>query len=336
MPFNLANLETSEGRTEPIPTLHSEFPLIIDNTAREQFFTCPMKFRYSTIGKLQPLRKSIHLHAGGAYAAGLEVIRKSFYDLHMSEEDSLLAGVETCVKFYGDYEPYPNDTKTCERMVGALDSYVAQYPLATDPIKPYKYSPTKSAIEFTFAIPLEDCLHPVTKEPILYAGRFDMLAVRNDILFVEDDKTTSQLGPQWGNQWDLNSQFTGYIWAAQQFDLPVAGAIIRGQSILKTSYGHAQVVTYRPDWMIERWHEQLVRDVQRAIRCWEEDRFDFAIGATCTAYSGCEFKTLCTARNPLDWLPHYSQRHWNPTEKNPEEPLTETIVKGAQVEGLPL
>lgn len=337
MPFNLANLETSEGRTEPVPVLHNEFPSIIDNTAREQFFTCPMKFRYSTIGKLQPLRKSIHLHAGGAYAAGLETIRKSFYDLGLSEEDSLLSGVDTCIRFYGDYEPSGTDVKTCERMVGALASYVVQYPLATDAIKPYRYSPTKSAIEFTFAIPLEECIHPVTREPILYAGRFDMLAERAGTLFVEDDKTTSQLGSQWSNQWDLNSQFTGYVWAAKQFDLPVAGAIIRGQSILKASYGHAQVVTYRPDWMLDRWYRQLVHDVNRAIACWEDNlTFDFSLGSACAAYSGCEFKTLCTARNPLDWLAHYSQRHWNPTEKDPEAPLTESVTKGAQVEGAPL
>ena len=48
MPFNLANLETSEGRTEPIPTLYSEFPLIIDNTAREQFFTSSPSASQST------------------------------------------------------------------------------------------------------------------------------------------------------------------------------------------------------------------------------------------------------------------------------------------------
>lgn len=337
MTYNLSNLETTAGREIPIPTLHSEFPSVIDNTAREQFTVCPQKFAYSTIGKIGPLRKSIHLHAGGAYAIGLETLRKAYYDQGMTAQDALEHAVIECIKFYGDYEPAEGDVKTCERIVGALVSYVDQYPLATDTLIPYKYTPASSAVEFRFAIPIENCFHPVTGEPILYAGRFDMLAVRQDVMYVVDDKTTSQLGPQWLNQWDLNSQFTGYVWAAKQFGFPVAGAIIRGQSILKEKYGHAQVVTYRPDWMIERWYRQLQTDVQRMIRAWKASHFDFALGAACTAYSGCEFKTLCTARNPMGWLSHYAQRHWNPLAADPEAPVDAPIPpNGASTAGLRL
>lgn len=322
--FSLSDLETSEGRTAPPAVLHTAFPSIIDNTAREQFCVCPRKFAYSSIGHLTPIRKSIHLHAGGAYAAGLETMRRAFYDSNLSAEDSLEAGVVALIKFYGSYEPLESDLKTCERMVGALLSYAQQYPLATDYLKPYRYTNSKSAIEFTFAIPLEECLHPVTKEPIIYAGRFDMLAVRDGVLYVVDDKTTSQLGPLWGNQWDLNSQFTGYVWAARQFGLPVAAAVVRGQSILKSSYGHAQHITYRPQWLVDRWYKQLVRNINAMITAWENQYFDYALGSACSAYSGCEFKTLCTSNEPERHIAiNYTERHWNPTEKDPEAPLSE-------------
>lgn len=326
MPFNLDDLTTDQGVSTPPPVLHTEFPDIIDNTAREQFRTCPQRFLRSSIQHIAPARKSIHLHAGGAYAAGLEVMRREFYDKHASPADALAAGVDALIRFYGAYEPYDNDIKTCERMVGALLSYTQQYPLEHDTVKPFRYSPTKSAIEFTFAIPLE-VNHPQTGMPILYAGRFDMLGERDGTLFVVDDKTTFKLGPTWGSQWDLNSQFTGYVFAAKNFDLPVAGAIIRGQSILKNDYGHAQAITYRPQWQIDRWYEQLHRDIEQMIESWRTGVFDFALGASCTSYSGCEFKLLCTTQNPEEWIPiNFTQRHWNPTQKDPEAPTGESAL----------
>jgi len=308
----------------PVPektpiVLFQEFPHLIDNTAREQFFTCPTKWKYSTINKIAPDPSSVHLHAGGAYAAGLETLRKSFYDRGKSEQDSLADAIEAAYLFYGDFECPPQESKTAERIAGALVSYVDEYPLASDAIKPYRYSSGKHAIEFTFAVPLP-IMHPVTGDPILYGGRFDMLAVREGSLFVVDDKTTKQLGPQWPSQWELNSQFTGYVWAAKQYDLPVAGAIIRGQSILKTGYGHAQVVTYRPQWQLDRWYSQLLRDIERMIETWKTGVYDLALGSACSAYSGCEFKRLCLSNSPDDWLAtYYKQRHWNPLAKDPEE-----------------
>lgn len=298
--------------------LGTAFPDVIDNTAREQFSTCPMRFKYSSIWKLTPARTSIHLHAGGAYAAGLEAMRKAFYDCHVSEADALATGIEALVRFYGDYEPEEKDLKTCERMVMALISYVDQYPLATDIVRPLQLPNGKHAVEFTFAIPI-DVTHPTTGNPILYAGRYDFLGVRDGSLFVVDDKTTSRLGATWAAQWDLNSQFTGYCWAAKQFDYPVVGAIIRGQSILKTGTEHAQAIIYRPDWQIERWYENLCRNVERAIAAWHTGTYDYALGASCSAYSGCEFKKLCLSQNPTNWIPgNYVQRHWNPLAKDPE------------------
>ena len=305
---------------KPPVILYADFPELIDNTAREQFFSCPQRFFRSTIQKLQQTPPSIHLHAGGAYAAGLEALRKAFYDENLPESEALAIGVETLIKFYGAFDPPEGSTKTCERMVGALVDYVREYPLATDTIKPYRLANGKSAIEFTFAIPIPDTSHPVTGQPLLYGGRFDMLAIREDVLFVEDDKTTSQLGQTWGQQWELNSQFTGYVWAAQEFGLPVAGAIIRGQSILKNSYGHAQSIVYRPQWMIDRWLEQLQHDVRAMIHSWETNRYSFALGGSCSHYGGCEFRRLCQSQNPQSWIDaYYINRHWNPLAKDPEE-----------------
>ena len=40
-----------------------------------------------------------------------------------------------------------------------------------------------------------------------------MIVELNNGLFIEDDKTASQLGSKWANQWEMRSQFSGYTWA---------------------------------------------------------------------------------------------------------------------------
>jgi hypothetical protein len=324
MSFDLTILN-DEGNSPYLPqvqepvVLHTEFPELIDNTARELFFTCPQKFFRSTIQKLGPRFTSPHLHFGGAFAAGLEAIRKSAYDEGASDQEALDAGLVAAIKFWGDYVPPEDHLKNFENLLLALDYYVTVNPPSTDHIRPIKLSSGKHAIEFNFALPLPDTKHPVTGNPILYGGRFDMFAEFNNAPFIMDDKTTSRLGPTWRKQWVLNSQMTGYCWAAKEYGMPVVGAIIRGQSILSKSFDSLEEVVYRPPWMMERWLEQLIKDVHRMIAAWEQQSYDYAIGSACAAYGGCEFLRLCQSPNPESWIKtDYKNKHWNPLSKDPE------------------
>jgi|SRR5687768_12642168 len=310
---------------EPV-VLHSSFPELIDNTAREQFFVCPQKFFRSTIQKLGPRWTSPHLHFGGAFAAGLETMRKSFYDDQATEQEALDNGLIAAIKYWGDYQPPEDSVKNFDNLLLALVHYAETRPLSKDHIKPLKLSSGKHAIEFTFAVPIPNTVHPETGNPILYGGRFDMFAEFQNAPFVEDDKTTSRLGPSWMKQWTLNSQFTGYCWAAGVVGMPVVGAIIRGQSILSKSFENAEAIIYRPKWQIERWLNQLINDVNRMVKHWRlwqatnnEASFDYALGTACAAYGGCEFLRLCSSPNPESWIPtDYKNKHWNPLAKDPE------------------
>lgn len=293
------------------------FPEVIDNTARSQFISCPTKWVYSTVNNLGSKIPSVHLHAGGAFARGLEVTRKAFYDEGQSPEHSIKVGAEALVEYWGDFESPDDSAKTKEKMLEALFEYFTEYPLGQDPIRPLKIGENKHAIEFRFALPL-DIKHPETGNPLLYGGRFDMLGEFNSSLFAVDEKTTSQLGPTWGRQWELDSQFTGYCWAAQEYSYPVVGAVVRGMSILKTKFGHATPIVYRPQWMIERWHENLYYDITRMIQTYEDARNGRFVPSAldkgiCDNYGGCTFFRPCTSPNPGNWLSsEYGPRNWNP------------------------
>lgn len=285
------------------------FPTIITNSMRSNFVSCPRKFELNNLHHWQPKHANIHLHAGGAFAKGMEVTRKSFFTEGLPAEDSIFNGWLALLDAWGTYEPDENATKTLERTLSAFLYYFECWPLETDFVRPLD----DHTIEFSFAHPLP-IDHPETGDPLVLCGRFDLLGQhKNGTLYVVDEKTTAQLGPTWPSSWNLSAQFSEYCWAARKYDYPVAGAIIRGVSILKTGHGHAQSIQSRPLFQLEQWYTQLLRDVQRMIDLWKEGYFDMSLGAACTSFGGCMYKGVCAAANPTQWLEaDFIQREYNP------------------------
>jgi hypothetical protein len=298
-----------------------DFPEVVDNTILNTFRSCPQKAFRAYVEHWKPTGTNVHLHAGAAFARALEVCRKAYYDHGASTDDAAAVGLHALVEAYGDYECPPDSAKSLERMCGAFEYTLDVWPLdAPNAAVPWKRADGSAAIEFSFAEPILDVLHPITGNPIIYSGRADMIVELEGGRFMEDDKTTSSLGRTWADQWELRSQFTGYCWAGQRSGIHTDGVLVRGTSILKTKYDHAQAITYRPQWEVDRWYKQTVRDLQRMIRCWEEGYWDFNLGEACNEYGTCGFQPICKKAEPEEWLPAYFvQRKWNPLTRTEEE-----------------
>lgn len=299
-----------------------DFPLVWDSTMRGSFVACPRKFYYEFMQRLAPSAVSIHLHFGGAFAAGLEEARREYYSRSHDTERALGAGVRGILTHWGDYEIEDEDPtpKTLENCLLAFDAYVSNWPFMSDYIQPYMAA-TGPAVEYTFGLPLEDVRHPVTGEPLIYAGRFDLLGVYNTMLWVVDEKTTTRLGPTWTGQWPLRSQFMGYCWAAGEYGQPVAGAVVRGTAIKKYCFDFAESIIPLQQWKIDRWREQLSCDLNRAIQAWKAGYWDYDLDSACNSYSGCTFKRLCESPNPERWIDgYYVERFWNPLASDPTAP----------------
>ena len=299
-------------------TTTAPFPALIDSSMRSAFVTCPRKFFLEYVESWRGKTESIHLTAGGAFAAGIEATLREYHDGSRDENKALEAGTVAFCKAWGTADREPQGTnKTFVRMLGALQDYFIEYPLKEDLIVPLKTS-IGSAIEFSFAYPTE-IKHPVSNDPIIYAGRFDRLATMGGLNVICDEKTTTQLGASWAGQWRLRAQFTGYIWGAQQAGYDVSHACIRGISILKESYGHVQVLEYRDKWEVERWHVQLNKDLQRMVKCWEDSYWDFNLDSSCSNYGGCPFRAeVCSSPNPEKWLEMAFEKHpYSPIKVHP-------------------
>ncbi len=307
------------------------FPGVIDNTMRSAFVSCPRKFQLEYLENWHPASTNVHLHAGKAYAKGLEMARVAFYEQGLDADTARGVGLKALFESYGSYECPADSAKSLERMSGALEFYFDRYPLETDPAQPIVLPGNRRGIEFNFAEPI-DVKHPVTGDPLIYCGRMDTIVDYAGAIFGEDDKTTSSLGASWSRQWDLRSQFTGYCWGAAQAGLPLSGFLIRGVSILKTKYDTMEAITYRPKWMIERWYEQLIKDLTRAIKMWEDGYFDYNLADGCNEYGGCIFKQACMSEDPTPWLEGgFVKRVWNPLDPSKsDEQLANTLAGKSQ------
>lgn len=291
------------------------FPEVIDASLMAAFKSCPRKAFLEYFLHWKGKDPSVHLHAGASYAKGLEVARKSFYESGMSAQDSVALGVGALLEHYGNFECPEDSAKSATRTAGALEFYFARYPLETDQAVPLTLADGKRTIEFG-GVEVIDAINPETGNPIQYSWRMDMAVQYQGMKLGEDDKTASQLGASWPRQWDLRSQFTSYVWGSKRNGVELNGFLVRGVSILKTKYDTLEAITYRPDWQIDRWYEQLLRDVGRMQRCWEEGYFDYNLDHACTEYGGCPFRQVCLSRDPDQMLEQlFQRRRWDPVTR---------------------
>jgi hypothetical protein len=237
-----------------------------------------------------------------------------------SFDDARCAGISAFIDFWGDFEPQAeNEVKTFENVLTAWLEYFDAYPPEEDPFKPFTRTDGGAMIECTFAIPLP-ILHPDTGEPLYYGGRYDMLATSGALNYVQDEKTSKRIDPNWSKLWQMRAQFIGYVWAARQYGFDVYGYVARGIIIHKNDSVHVQAIAGVPQWRIEHWYNQMLRQVQRLVDCYKENYFDFAYGEACFAYfKPCIFMPLCTSDTPENWYPDYVERTWDPLKKDPTE-----------------
>ena len=307
--------------------MNAILPQYIDSTMMSCFRGCPQKFLTEFCLGLRPIGLSVDLHAGGCFATAIEAIGRECHENGLALPAALEKGFGVFTRAWGDFTALKETTKSFDRVWAAIEAYFAQWPPLTDPIQPYRIG-GKATYEYTFAVPLEPTSaieemagafprHPESGEPFIYSGRLDRLGTWSGKLVGQDEKTTTSIASTWADQWRLRSQFIGYCWALRQNDLPLDTIAVRGIGILKTKITLVEAMPTYSDWLIERWHSQLRRDLWRLRRMWDEGYFDYNLGEECTKYGGCPFNGLCASPHPENWHAQFTVRRWNPLQKNP-------------------
>ena len=323
------------------------FPDYLDSSMLAHFKACPQKFFLEYIQDWKPKEPSVHLHAGGAFARGLEVTRKAFYTgerivgevippepgqpmklygdnvrwtstfgPRASREEAISLGLMALSAFYGDFET--SIAKTHERMLGAFEYYWENYALNDDDAYPILLPGDKRAIEFSFAEPIP-INNPVTGNPLIYAGRMDAIINYGGSILVCDEKTTTSLGPTWSKKWDLRGQFMGYMWAAERAGIKTQGALVRGVSILKTEYQTQQAIPMWQPWLIANWYEETLDIIEHLVRCYQTGRWPHVYDEACAGFGQCTFADVCKWQDKSAQLnTYYERRRWNPVAHKEE------------------
>ena len=317
-----------------------QFPHSIDSTMMSTYDSCAQKFLIEYLMRKAPSGKSIHLHAGGCFASAMENIRNFYYKDKMNLEEAKARAFPKFVQQWGWFDPPEGSYKDFTNMWAAVEAYFDEYPPETDHFQPFIKDDGSPAVEFRFALPTE-VLHPETGDPILFAGRADMLA-QNDphSCYVMDEKTTNALGTRWVNQWDMRGQFYGYTYAARAHGFPCAGAIVRGVAIQQTKFGFAEKLLYytnnQLDWWWETFNQKLsmlvaqYRMLQETLnKGWPEGTtydeilthahqlFARSYGDACGSYGGCQYVDVCTKAEPWNFYKHMETRIWDPLAHDP-------------------
>lgn len=316
----------------------ARFPEFIDSSMLSCADSCKQKFFNEYVLCITSHGRSPDLHAGGAFAYAIEHMRKFYYQERLSIAECYMQVFPMFCKYWGDFEPPKESPKDFINMWMAVVEYFNVYPPDTDPIQPYRGEDGKLGIEYTFAIPME-VNHPETGQPMLFVGRFDLLAYYQDALVIVDEKTTKAIGPTWAKQWDLRGQFLGYTWAVNFHGLPCVGALIRGIAIQKTQYKHMQTLVMFPKWQLDRWWMTINQRTQDLCDAWVRlkatkdtrkatDTFERSYGEACGHYGGCQYSdSICQVKNPWDWYDSFEHRVWNPLDQDPthKAELAETV-----------
>lgn len=303
-----------------------QFPEVLSASIRSGFNECLRKGYYEQIYGIAPKGQNVHLHFGLAYASAMETFRTVYHTTPGDEdfrfEEAAIAGFLRAVEYYGDFEPLPTEAKNFDRLISCYIEALVTYDPRKDPVQTSIGPDHRPRVEFSFAIPIPEVRHPVTGNPLIFSGRFDQLATFSDDLYVFDDKTTKALGPTWGRQWELRSQFTGYTWGARASGIRVAGAIIRGMGILKTKITSQESIVYRPPWMVDRWYTRLVWDLKRIVAAWDANYWPHTgeESGACSHYGGCPYTILCKSASPESYIAsHYQPYRYRPLEREGEK-----------------
>ncbi len=324
---------------ERIPVKMLEFPPVLDNTNVSTFATCRRKWFWGHLIHLRPLDESIHLHAGAAYATAHEAFRKAYWTpdspTYKDIEESLIPAIRAFWLAYGYDDAkesfYASSNKSPERMLAALvNHYLVDFNPVADNAIPVMID-GKPAVEISFALDLE-IEHPNVGGPIQHHGRLDMLVEYLGAYFVFDDKTCSQLGPSWYEQWDSRSQFTGYVLGVSKYGFDISGAIVRGHCFRKNDVEFTQAISRRAKWQIDEWYEDTHQIVHSMVAHYQQAKdaegeaagkeflfplfpADGRFNGACSNYGGCPYCILCSTDKPHRYFDRFEVRQWDPRNK---------------------
>jgi hypothetical protein len=192
--------------------------------------------------------------------------------------------------------------------MAAYEPYLARWGDHTTEIKIWGKTvgfPDAPIVEKPAEIWWPGALHP-------YCGKIDRVVEYQGLYYVEDHKTSSQLGSSYFKQFDPSNQMMGYAFLAQKLTgLPIAGVRINAFGVLKTQNKfERQTVMFSQDRLNE-WAENYnmwVRRIEHSMEMYSRDNdgdelrettklvsFPHNFNSCAGKYGMCSYTDVCTS-----------------------------------------
>lgn len=287
--------------------------VVWDSTSIGLAKTCLRKYEYKLIEGWSNPNLSVHLRFGQHYATALEHYYKHVA-LGMSEEDAVIEVIkealidtwdhdttEEVIDFGTETTPIKtrkvrilgtgaawnsmHNSKTRETLIRSIVWYLDHF--KDDPAPVHILSDGKPAVEYSFAIPVDN--------GITFTGHLDRLVDYAGHSYVMDQKTSgSTIGPSFFDQFNPNVQMSMYTFAGQvALGVPVKGVIIDAAQIAVGFTRFERNFTMRTEDQLEEWYDNAMYTIQQAQRATRENFFPMN-EASCGNYGGCEFRHICS------------------------------------------
>lgn len=202
-----------------------------------------------------------------------------------------------------------DDHRTLQRALLSYEQYVEKFGKPSDEDAKTVGWPENPLIELQLNVQWNGCPWP-------YAGKIDRIIELNGLLYVEDHKTTSQMGPYFFKNFELSNQMMGYVWMAQMFTKKkVAGVRINAHAILKReSKFERQIISYSQS-RLEDWAENYALWAKQLQAAHEAQFFPRNYNACSGKYGMCQYANVCSMppKHRMAVLEQdYEEFAWNP------------------------
>ena len=302
----------------------------VDNTALDQYMSCPRKFLYAMI---------YHRRGKGAYQRPPLSYGTSWHammETHYKTGGETKAVVDAAVASWQPHEN-PDDHRTIQRCVAEYGNFLKQYGTHDQETalhgKTVGYEEGVPIVEVPAELWDAGLIHP-------YTGKIDRIYEHRGLYYVEDHKTTSAMGDNYFKQFDPSNQMMGYMWLAQRLSgVPIAGVRINGHAVLKASSKFARQTIMISQPRLEEWVGNVniwMKRLEASYKVYHEVRelpvddphrraalleaFPHNFNACAGKYGQCQYTEVCTfAPEVRDRIleAEFEVQPWNPL--NPDD-----------------
>lgn len=297
----------------------------IDNTALEQYMSCPRKYYYSMVQ---------HWRRGGLTKPALAygTTWHSIMETHYRTGGDIRAITDAAAASWQQHDN-PDDHRTLDRCISAYAAWLNKYGDHDKETREWGKTvgyPDAPVVENVAELWWEGMLHP-------YTGKIDRIFEKDGAFFVEDHKTSSQLGDNYFKQFDPSNQMMGYAVLAQKLTgLPIAGVRINAHGVLKTMNKFERKTILYSQERLHEWEDNVNVWLRRLNESgermsWTGDEparallaFPHNYNACAGKYGQCTYTEICTypqrLRQRMLESPEsgFSQLPWDPMADSDE------------------